>query len=126
MRFSVVQDIILKTVYLSGKYKIVAAIFIFYLQDTSEMYLDKEEDTFRRHFLKILFTLCKYSIRIMSPSISSQQSVSCTCKAQLHTLHDYIERQCVSGLVAAAGVWLRATETEISAALWTLVVRKGL
>ena len=30
----------------------------------------------------------------------------------------------VRGLAVSAGVWLRATETEISAALWALVARE--
>jgi len=32
----------------------------------------------------------------------------------------------VCGLAASAGVWLRATETEISAALWALMAWEGL
>jgi len=32
----------------------------------------------------------------------------------------------VHGLAALAGVWLRATETEISAAVWALVAWEGL
>jgi len=32
----------------------------------------------------------------------------------------------VHGLAASTGVWLRAAETEIIAALWALVAREGL
>jgi len=32
----------------------------------------------------------------------------------------------VRGLAASAGVWLRATEMEISAALWVIVAHEGL
>jgi len=32
----------------------------------------------------------------------------------------------VRGLAASTGVWLRATETEISTAIWALVTREGL
>jgi len=33
---------------------------------------------------------------------------------------------CVRGLAASTGVWLRARETGISAALWALMAREGL
>ena len=42
---------------------------------------------------------------------------------RLDTLHIYTR---VRGLAASAGVWLRAIETEISAALCALLAREGL
>jgi len=43
-------------------------------------------------------------------------------KWTLHATH----KPHVRGLAASAGVWLRAIETEISAALWTTGPREGL
>jgi len=43
-------------------------------------------------------------------------------KQAFHVTH----QSCVHRLAASAGVWLRATETEISAALWALVARERL
>jgi len=39
-----------------------------------------------------------------------------------HTMH----YPCIHGLAAQTGVWMKATETEISAALWTLWLQKDL
>jgi len=43
-------------------------------------------------------------------------------KQSLHVTHWPL----VHGLAASTGVWLRASEKEISAVLWALVAREGL
>jgi len=59
---------------------------------------------------------------LCSPSSINWYRCKLGAKRALYTTH----WPHVRGLEALSGVWLRATETEISTALWALVAQEGL
>ena len=63
---------------------------------------------------------CEWQVTLCDPHLSALEARFSRRRAIQIDVYLY------HGLAALAGVWLRAMETEISAALWTLVARKGL
>jgi len=60
-----------------------------------------------------------------SGSVNKNTSKSWEVKGHIHVPRQ-VYRRCIRGLAASAGIRLRATEMEISAAPWSLEAREGL